>query len=169
MFSGYGVVALEWLTGSRIASVFARVGSYFYPSYQQRAMEDMASVVIKFENGTVGSMTTGRTPSPSAPTVIGFSLTGTKGNLAYGSNQAPGVIDVYGAYTGGDGRTGDAGGARQVAIEPEIQVLTHDFVDAILEGRTPLLSTSEVISTMEVLAAIYLSGGSGEEVSVSRI
>ena len=158
MFSGYGIATLEWLTGQRIETVFARSGSFFYPEYQQKAMEDMLSATLKFGDGIVGTLTVGRTPAPTMPSMIRFSVTGTKGQIFYDSREDNERIDIY-----------DKAGPRSVSPVPPWSGLSRDFVEAVLQDRSPRLTATETFSTLEVLSALYRSAEAGREVKVERV
>jgi predicted dehydrogenase len=163
MFSGYAAVALEFLTGAKIEKVFARTGSFFYESYQQKKMEDLASAVLKMQGGVVGLLTAARTPSPSAPTIISYEITGETGQLSWDSRRAAGMIDVYSACSDtqpGCSRVAACGGYDSVGA---------DFVEAVRDGREARLTGKEAFSSLEVLSALYRSAATGEEAAVERI
>lgn len=139
MFSGYGVVALEHLVGSRIVAVQASCGSAFYASYRQQAMEDVAEAVLWFENGATGSLTVGRTPDPHGA-VIELELVG------------EGYHDYRSRRDGGP--------------SPELpRRFIADFLDAVEQDRPPRISGEDALSTIAVLDAIYRSAAAGEPVN----
>ncbi len=168
MFAGYGVAALEWFAGARISSVFARAGSFFYDSYQQQCMEDMASCLVKFGERIRGSITVGRTPSRTMPAYIGFDITGTRGNLAYDSRRQNSMISVYPGYSQSGNNAEEGSVAFQVAARPDVESLGENFVDAVLHQRDPRLTREDALSFMAVLSAIYRSAATGEEIAVER-
>ena len=169
MFSGYGIIALEWFIGERIEKVYAKAGSYFYPSYKEKNIEDMAHIIIKFPSEVVGSIVVGRTPSPSAPTFIGFDITGTKGNLFYNSKEEKGLITLYSDYTGYTEVTQDPGGIKYYTSNIPGLSQIDDFIEAIIHKREPLINAEDVISTIEVLSAAYRSNALGREIKVKRV
>lgn len=168
MFSGYGIIALEWFVGERIEKVYAKAESYFYPSYKEKNIEDIAHIIVKFPSGIVGSILVGRIPSPSAPTYISFDITGTEGNLFYNSKEEKGLITLYSPYTGNTEVTQDPGGIKYFSCDTPGHYFIDDFVQSVITDKNPLISAEDVLSTAEVLSAVYLSNYLGEEVRVKR-
>jgi len=142
MFSGYGVILLEHLVGSRITTVQASLGCAWYGPYRERRQEDVAWVELTFANGASGSLTLGRTPMPG-PAEVAVELTGEQGYADFRSRR--------------DGGPG-----------PELAApFIEDFVIAARSGLPPRISARDVLSAARVLEAIYRSGAVGEAVHVA--
>lgn len=144
MFSGYGIVALESILGARITAVRATAASDWYPYYRESYMEDLLQATLTFVGGAVGSLTVGRTPLPR-PGLLDCVLIGSAGYWDYRSERDGGL---------------DPGNNQRVIT---------DFVAAVRDDRSPLMTVDDTLATIEVLSALYHSCHLGQEVEVVRL
>jgi len=117
--------------------------------------EDSAQVLVRFDNGVVGSIVTSWAYTPSSNTER-FSVVGSKGSL-----HAIGPTLHY--------RT--RGGERGVLeFEPvdEFAAEIGHFAHSILEGTKPLHSEQEGIDVLGIILAAYESHRTGAFVSLGR-
>lgn len=149
MFSGYGVVALEWLTGRRITHVHARAGAFFYDRYQEMKAEDLCLVLLRFEGGCVGRMLLGRVPCRTEPRRFEIDLVGADGAVQV--SQANNSITVFGEER-----------ADSVNVDLDVpQRFIDDFIEAVRLGREPAIGLDLCLDTIAVLEALYRSAASG--------
>ena len=169
MFSGYGILLLEWLSGQKIKSVFSRLGSYFYPSYKEKQMEDLGLISLRLENDICGSLTLGRIPTQSRDAWISLEVTGTKGYLRC---QSPfGHFTVFEPYNK-NSLTGDPGGYKVYYYgngQSNITCFIENVIESLVNDQEPFLNLKRCFSTIEVLDAIYQSFAKGKEVDVERL
>ncbi len=157
MFSGYGVLALQWLTGQRITRVFTTTGTFFYDEYRRMRMEDLGHVCLDFEHGAKGSLLLGRTPAQSEPTRIETDLTGTTGNISIKSKTQ--TVTVY-----------EKDGRKEYEAENNgPQWLVDDFVRAAADRKEPFLTLQECLDTISVLDAVYQSAQSRRPENITEI
>lgn len=89
-FGCYGVDYLCWLLGEPHA-LQAGAFPYFYPDYQAVGMDSLGFVGIEFKDGSIGNLTTGR--SPGSMVIIRVNVTGESGVLRADVNlKAPGLV-----------------------------------------------------------------------------
>lgn len=156
MFSGYGVIALEWFTSQRIKEIYARAGTYFYPEYKKMKIEDIGFILIEFDKGCTGSLLLGRVPAKSEPVRIEVDLTGTKGNIKIRSSSD--TVVLYQDYINKRKLEADRGGVKKYEVGlPVSSVFIDDFVKSVAENRKPAISLQECLNTISVLDAIYKS------------
>jgi len=169
MFSGYGILLLEWLSGKKIKSVFSRLGSYFYPPYKEKKMEDLGLISLRLEDDICGSLTLGRITTQSRGAWLSLEITGTKG---YVRCQSPfNYFTVFEPYNK-NSSTGDPGGYK-VYYYGNGQSNTIRFIENVIESlendQEPFLNLKRCFSTIEVLDAIYQSFAKGKEIEVERL
>lgn len=124
--------------------------------------EDTAVAILEFQNGALGRIVATTSVQPGYPRVL--SVHGTTGTIALTEGKIsrwkiPGeeVLPVA---------LGDAGAAQN----PEgFSPLLHrrqirDFIDAVAEGRSPLLGVAEGRWPVDIILAIYESSKTGKRV-----
>lgn len=133
--------------------------------------EDMGSAVLKFEGGRHGIIQGSTCTYNGMPARI--EVHGTKGNIiVIGDDLA--LWDVEGenhfedATAGGKGGAADPkGGMQENAIVSHVKQI-GDVIDAIEEGREPVINGHEARRAVEVILSIYKSSETGEPVMIEH-
>jgi len=155
-FGCYAIDFLHWLTGSRVKRVNAQIANFFYEDYREAGIEDFGQLALEFENGVLGTMTTGRTTTQSGGPVISLDLTGTEG--AYRTTRPTHGVTLFGDKT-----------AWESYDESAPQKMIFEFVDAILEGRESPITAADGLHVLRVLKAAYRSAKEGVAVELSDL
>jgi predicted dehydrogenase len=169
MFSGYGIVTLQYFTGQRISEVYARADTYFYKGYKDLNVEDLGFVSLRFSDGAIGSLLLGRIPAVSEPYArIELDVTGTDGTIRV--DRPFSTVTTFERYTGNKELTEDPGGMKEYVVDNiTVKDFIDDFVRAVGEKREPLVTFRECMDTISVLDAIYRSVATGEIEKVSPL
>ena len=152
-FGCYAIDFLHWLTGSRVKRVHADLANFFYEDYREAGIEDFGQLALEFENGVLGTMTTGRTTTPSGGPVISLDLTGTKGSCR--TTRPTHGVTVFGETATWESY--DEAAPRKMVFE---------LVDAILEGRESPITAADGLEVLRVLKAAYESAQEGRAVEL---
>jgi len=152
-FGCYAIDFLHWLTGSRVKRVHAHVANFFYEDYREAEIEDFGQLALEFENGVLGTMTTGRTTTPSSGPVISLDLTGTKG--AYRTTRPAHGVTVFGERA-----------TLESYDEAAPKKMIFEFVDAILDGRESPITAADGLAVLKVLKSAYESAREGRAVEL---
>jgi predicted dehydrogenase len=157
----HDVDALQWLTGEAITEVSAMTGSVGHPGL---AVEDVASVGIRFAGGAVGTIQ--HSYSLPAP--------GYRGHLALRGLDASvelGLDDDLVVLTRAE--DGTLLSSRRVFSVPPMggygaggHAAVADLLGAIRDGRATEASFDDLIRALDVLDAAYESARSGRHVRV---
>ena len=149
---------LLWLTGARVAEVSA-VGNRVAAAGSQFKFNDTVIATLRFENDLIGKV--GVSYGCVRPHFHGLAVYGTQATfvndvphaLLFESRdpQVPPqqIVDAYPAAHKGD--------------------LLAGFIDAIVDGRKPEITTDEVFASMAVCLAIEQAAAAGEIVRVDEI
>lgn len=152
------------LFGGGVRSVSARVETLGHDTIE---VDDVASVVLDFQPGGVGSFVATTCAFPGSP--VRIEVLGTLGSAAIvgeelvrfetkdGHNQPPPV---------------DEGNGRLAAHGKDYYGSSHglvieDYIAAIREGRDPLITGEEGIKSVEILDAIYKAAKTHHEQAVA--
>jgi UDP-N-acetyl-2-amino-2-deoxyglucuronate dehydrogenase len=175
----HSIDLLQWLMGP-VIEVTAYTGLL---AHERIEVEDTAVAILKFANGTLGTIvaTTAAYPGLTARTAVhgdrgsavidDDELTyfhaageGQEGD-AYGAggdeNQAEQVMERYGEAEPGSGAGADPGNL-SMAHRDQIQ----DFVEAVREGREPLVTLQEGRKPLAIIQGIYESARVGGAVRI---
>jgi UDP-N-acetyl-2-amino-2-deoxyglucuronate dehydrogenase len=172
---------LQWLMG-QVVEVTAHTGLL---AHERIEVEDTAVAILKFTNGALGSIVATTAAYPGLATRI--AVHGDRGSaiidndeLAYfhaagegqvgeaygaggGENQAEEVMEQYGEGGGGPGAGADPG-SLSMAHRDQIQ----DFVEAVREGREPLVNLQEGRKPLAIIQGIYESARTGGPVHIEE-
>ena len=128
-------------------------------------MEDTSLASVRFKNGAMGQIivTVNAQDNRSRLEIFGSELQAVSAGEPYGPTATPFVL----AST--DEEKVEAARAFAAEAAPEetrhLHVpLVRDFIDAITEGRAPLVSTAECRRSMELITGLYKSAMTGERV-----
>jgi len=159
---------LQWLMGP-VRSITAQVDTLVH----DLEVEDTAVAILRFENGALGVIQAATSVFPRLWTRI--EIAGSRGSLAVENGslrfkylaEEDGDEDV--GFYGLDPQIGE-GKAQALALPaPRKHVAQiEDFVNALREGRSPLIDGLEGRKALAINMAIYESARSGETVDMSR-
>jgi len=153
-FGCYALDYLQWLTGSQVQNVFAQTGAFFYEDYRAAGLEDLAQMSLRFDNGVLGAVITGRTTTPANGRITVLDLTGTRGALR--CDDLTDVLELRGD------------GYRRVGYGSDpAQEMIFEFVDNLLAGRPSPITVEDGLANLRVIAAAYRSAASGAVASLS--
>lgn len=148
-FGFYAVDLLLWLVGSPVESVYAEMGTFFYDDYREAGMEDLGQVMLRFADGTVGALLTGRTTTPTGD--YGWlDLTGTEGSLTVDHLMGD-TLSVYGEQA-----------HRQDILPSPVHEMVFDFVGTLKEGWPSPIGPKDGREVLRVLSAAYASVERGQ-------
>jgi len=150
-FGVYAIDYLLWLVDAPVASVFAQAGAMFYDDYAASGIEDFGQIAMRFEDGVVAHVVTGRTTTPGGPPQQ-LDLTGTEGSLCV--DRLVPAIAVRGDTPG-----------EETYAEPTSLVMVRDFVDRLLAGQPSPIPPSAAARGIRVLDAAEASARTGQPVA----
>jgi UDP-N-acetyl-2-amino-2-deoxyglucuronate dehydrogenase len=175
----HSIDLLQWLMGE-VVEVTAHTGLL---AHERIEVEDTAVAILKFEGDALGTILATTAAFPGLTTRI--AVHGDKGSaiiddddLSYfhaageghegeaygaggGENQAEEVMEQYGEAATGPGAGADPG-SLSMAHRDQIQ----DFVEALREGREPLVNLEEGRKPLAIIQGIYKSARTGGPVRI---
>ncbi|TVR73792.1 MAG: gfo/Idh/MocA family oxidoreductase [Marinilabiliales bacterium] len=161
---------LQWFMGSPISELYGMWDNFNHPYIE---VEDTAVAVLRFKNGAIGNIVVSNSQKP-----------GIYGKVhIHGSNGASAGVQTDGGAMFIAGRSGIAeppvndlwtipGEEKMLeqwvredsdifnsvdATEYYIRLQHEDFIDAIMSGKTPMVTGSEGRKTVEIFTALYRS------------
>jgi len=166
---------VQWFMGP-ISRVFGQTRKRFH---QEIEMEDLAGVLLEFENGALGTIMTTTATYPGS--AVRFEIYGTKGTVVLedGKIKLWEFVDypkhkkiddaIKSEIKEGEGGLGTGSAANDpiVALKGEghrLQLL--DFTEAIQSGRQPIVDGKEARKAVAIAQAIYVSAKLGEPVGL---
>ena len=140
--------------GGKVSGVMASVGTLGHPTIE---VEDVASIVLRYSSGAIGSFYATNCAYPSKD--VSVDVIGTRGSITIEGQEIAAFETMDGAelpaipvngFSGSDA-VGKAyyGSSHGLAIE--------DYIQAILEDRDPMITGEEGRKAIDVLSAIYRS------------
>jgi predicted dehydrogenase len=173
----HSIDLLQWLMGE-VVEVTAYTGLL---AHERIEVEDTAVAILKFEGGALGTILATTAAFPGLTTRI--AVHGDRGSaiidddeLSYfhaagegqegeayggGENQAEEVMEQYGEAATGPGAGADPG-SLSMAHRDQIQ----EFVEALREGREPLVNLEEGRKPLAIIQGIYESARTGGPVRI---
>jgi predicted dehydrogenase len=177
----HSIDLLQWLMGE-VVEVTAYTGLL---AHERIEVEDTAVAILKFEGGALGTILATTAAFPGLTTRI--AVHGDRGSaiidddeLSYfhaagegqegeaygaggGENQAEEVMEQYGEAATGPGAGADPG-SLSMAHRDQIQ----DFVEAVRDGREPLVNLQEGRKPLAIIQGIYESARTGGSVRIEE-
>jgi UDP-N-acetyl-2-amino-2-deoxyglucuronate dehydrogenase len=177
----HSIDLLQWLMG-QVVEVTAYTGLI---AHERIEVEDTAVAILKFANGTLGTIVATTAAYPGLTTRI--AVHGDRGSAiidddeltyfhaategqegeAYGAsggeNQAEEIMQRYGDAESGPGAGADPG-SLSMAHRDQIK----DFVEAVRDGREPLVSLEEGRNPLAIIQGIYESARTGGPVRIQE-
>jgi UDP-N-acetyl-2-amino-2-deoxyglucuronate dehydrogenase len=170
----HSIDLLQWLMG-QVVEVTAHTGLL---AHERIEVEDTAVAILKFANGALGSIVATTAAYPGLTTRIavhgdrgsaiidddeltyfyaaGEGQEGEAHGVVGGENQAEETMQRYGEAASGPGAGADPG-SLSMAHRDQIQ----DFVEAVREGREPLVNLQEGRKPLAIIQGIYESARIG--------
>lgn len=172
---------LRWMCGP-VVSVYAQART---ATHQRIEVEDVVCATLTFANGAIGTVMASTSAYPGFPASL--SLHGSAGGAVIHGDRLATLTLIDGPTVGGEGTTAHAqqvasGGTRaatravdeasDLPADPadvwgeahRLQLL--DFVDAVVEGRDPLVDGVSGRQSLELVLAIYESARTGKVVEL---
>jgi len=175
----HSIDLLQWLMG-QVVEVTAHTGLL---AHERIEVEDTAVAILKFTNGALGSIVATTAAYPGLTSRI--AVHGDRGSaiidddeLTYfyaagegqegedygaGQNQAEKLKEQYGEGEAGPGAGADPG-SLSMAHRDQIK----DFVEAVREGREPLVNLQEGRKALAIIQGIYESARTGRSVRLEE-
>ena len=177
----HSIDLLQWLMG-QVVEVTAYTGLI---AHERIEVEDTAVAILKFANGTLGTIVATTAAYPGLTTRI--AVHGDRGSAiidddeltyfhaategqegeAYGAgggeNQAEEIMQRYGEAESGPGAGADPG-SLSMAHRDQIK----DFVEAVRDGREPLVNLEEGRKPLAIIQGIYESARTGGPVRIQE-
>ena len=162
----HSIDLLQWLMGE-VVEVTAYTGLL---AHERIEVEDTAVAILRFEGGALGTILATTAAFPGLTTRI--AVHGDRGSaiidddeLSYfhaaGEGQEGEVMEQYGEAATGPGAGADPG-SLSMAHRDQIQ----DFVEALREGREPLVNLEEGRKPLAIIQGIYESARTGGTVRI---
>lgn len=156
-FGHYAIDYLLWLAGAEVETVYATTGSYFYPDYQAVGMEDLGQINIRFANGVLGTVITGRTTTvPRPESYFRLDITGTAGSVQCDSQDEYVTLSTRGAQQVSTGLAG-------------IPAMLSEFLRRIEAGEPSPIGARDGREVLRVLTAAYASAREGQPVAMDSL
>jgi predicted dehydrogenase len=181
----YPLVSLFWLLKCPVRRVSASTGNYFFREHQQNGMEDFGQMLLELDDGTLATVSAGRTGWQSHPTggLNRVAIAGTTGLAVFDAARPrvevwsdapcwmPPERDPEDPMSMWGGPKDEAYKARPkqdwiAAADDASQADVKHFLDCIEEGRTSEVPVRTAAAATEVLLAAYQSAASGDIVSL---
>jgi predicted dehydrogenase len=178
----YGVSLVRWIAQSEVHTVFCHTANYFFAEHQRQGAEDFGTLLLTFENGLHGTVSSGRigwTSHPASGTTR-VVVVGTKLASSYDPNTPR--IEVYNdqsPWTPPPVNPADPMGfwtstQQEVHTIPKtswqpLDAVPSDasyFLDCLDAGRESDMSAANAAKTTEILLAGYQSAATGEVVEL---
>jgi predicted dehydrogenase len=185
----YSVGLVLWLTGMRARSVVGMTGNYFFKEHQARDVEDFGALMLTLEDGTIVTVTGGRTGWTSYP-LAGLSrivLMGSEGMREFSDSQPrlevcntePGFSlprphpgDPMGFWRSTQQEMGLPPKRRWVPLRSgpsQQEVDVRSFLDCLDGGVEPEMNARAAVHQVEVVLAGYASAASGKPVELPSL
>ncbi|MBS4220421.1 Gfo/Idh/MocA family oxidoreductase [Bacillus sp. FJAT-49711] len=147
---------IRWVLNDEVKSVYAEIGRRFYDI----DVEDCGMVALELESGVIVSIDPSWSRPQTFPTwgdaIINF--IGTKGNLQVDAFKQHSVY-----------YNDDAKAISQLPFAEDMdEGLVNDFITSIKEGRSPSITGTDGLRTLEVVKAAYESSEKGQTVLLER-
>jgi UDP-N-acetyl-2-amino-2-deoxyglucuronate dehydrogenase len=154
---------LQWVMGD-VVSVTAQCATL---AHERIEVEDVAQALLKFKNGALGTIIGSTAIYPGMNERV--EVTGTKGTIVVDKDQVT-MRDIMGeqkADNAGSLEDRGSGAADPQAISNHGHVSQiRDFMQAIIEGREPLIPGEEGRKPLEIILAVYESAKTGKTVKL---
>lgn len=182
----YPIALVQWLSGRRVAEVYAMTGNYFFAEHAALDIEDYGALALRLDDGRVASICCGRIGATSHPrmgeqriTVIAergiFTFSDASPRLEVYNDQPPFTAPPVHPF---DPMQMWSSSQRDIQPRPKDRwvPLAADaadadacaFLDCIDRGRRPQVTVADAVHHVDVILAGYESAVSGKPVTLPR-
>ena len=182
----YPVSLINWLTQTRVKTVFGTTANFFFEEHISCGIEDFGALMMTLEDGVVATIIGGRAGWMSHPKggVQRLHLIGTRGTLAFDGAQPrlevfadeepfqqtpPHPMDPMGMWSSTQTESGMIPKRQWVAVDQASEGQGPDmrgFVDCIEAGRESEMNAAVAAQSVAVIRAGYESAASGQTVEL---
>lgn len=182
----YPLVLFQWLTGSRMNSVYATTSNYFFAEHQRNDVEDFACLLMELEGGVQATIAVGRTgwSSHRGSGIHQVHLVGTDDSItidafrprleiagnepAWTPPEHPHPEDPMGFWSSTQRASGVQPKTDWWPVEPAAQSDQSFFLDCIEHDQESDVPASLGAHAVEVILAGYRSAAAGQTVALER-
>ena len=182
----YPISVVQWLTGSRIATVYAMTGNYFFAEHAALDIEDYGALALTLDDGRVASICCGRIGATSHPrtgeqriTLIAergiFTFSDAAPRLEVYNDAAPFAtptvhpFDPMQMWSSSQRDTQPRAKDRWLPLHAgAADADVRAFLDCIDRGERPQVTVGDAVHHVEVILAGYESAQSGQPVNVNQ-
>lgn len=155
----HGIDLLQYLVGP-VCSVMSMCKTVAHDI----EVEDVANVIVEFQNGALGVIQGTTCVEPGYPRII--QISGTNGTVELTEDVIT-TWDVSGdvSFNGDKVFNGNEGFRNHMSLESDSHVAQiKDFIEAIRDNRKPLVDVYEAKKPIEIILAAYESSISGKKI-----
>lgn len=164
---------LSWYMGPAV-EVFAYADTLTLREHIE--VEDSLAATVKFATGGMATILATVSASPSLGARVSITgSTGATGSVTEYPDGGVGITDLWtvpGEHESVDVYANGIGGNLSVAeinagVAPYHRIQLREFIDALVEGREPLVSGRDALGSLEIVAGVYESARTGRPVKLS--
>ena len=180
----YPIALVQWLSGTRVKTVYGITGNYFFKEHADLDIEDYGALTLTLDSGQVASITSGRIGFTSHPrggllriTLVGengiFTFSESDPHIEIYNDQPPFEMPLVHPF---DPMSMWASTANEMQHMPKDRrvplsdgVQGRDiaaFVDCLESGERPQVTVRDAAHVIEVIMAGYESAAAGEPVDL---
>ncbi len=162
----HNIDLLQWMMGGEIDTVYAQTGNFI----REIAAEDFGALIIRFKSGAIGMVEGSACVYPKNLEET-LSIFGEKGTVCIGGL----AVNKIETWRFADGLDVEDGILRQQEGDPDTVYgfghipLYRDMIDAIENGREPLINGEEGQKGMQIILAAYKSQKTGMPVKFDNL
>ena len=182
----YPIALVQWLSGSRIAEVYAMTGNYFFTEHAALDIEDYGALAMRLDDGRVASICCGRIGATSHARTGEQRITLVAERGIFTFSDASPRLEVYNDQPPFTAPTVHPFDPMQMwsSSQRDIQPRAKDrwvplaaaaadadvcaFLDCIDQGRRPQVTVADAVHHVDVILAGYESAVSGKPVALAR-
>ena len=182
----YPIAMVQWLSGSRIAEVYAMTGNYFFAEHAALDIEDYGALAMRLDDGRVASICCGRIGATSHARTGEQRITLIAERGIFTFSDASPRLEVYNDQPPFTAPTVHPFDPMQMwsSSQRDIQPRAKDrwvplaaaaadadvcaFLDCIDQGRRPQVTVADAVHHVDVILAGYESAVSGNPVALTR-
>ncbi len=180
----YPIALVNWLSGTRVKTVYGITGNYFFKEHADLDIEDYGALTLTLDSGQVASITSGRIGFTSHPrggllrvTLIGengiFTFSESDPHIEVYNDQPPFEMPLVHPF---DPMSMWASTAREMQHMPKDRRLPlaeggqgrdiAAFIDCLESGERPQVTVQDAAHHIEVIMAGYESAAAGAPVDL---
>ncbi|MDD4893841.1 MAG: Gfo/Idh/MocA family oxidoreductase [Candidatus Omnitrophica bacterium] len=153
---------VRWFKGKKVTEVFATIQTL----EKKLPVDDNATVLLRFEDGTKGEFECSWTTRPYEVLTYVY---GEKGKLitSIGSKQ-PVTLSLVNTVSGADPNNAVKEECPKLGPGNGWENAVHYFIDCVIKGKKPFISGEEGRETIKVILAAYESKRTGKWVKIKK-